>query len=171
MPSASAKPRIIYQNLLCFLLACNNNKSPYYDEVLKSEEGHLRGALIGGAIEQIKTLEDQNFLIDEMQDYLHYDYELSMGNTYTVTYDFSRKNELYEIEMAIFLDAIGEADPLFENFSDYFNRKYGVGKKEADGYMTWNTTSSDSNSIIAISMINDSQSYGFITIFVRDLSY
>ena len=84
---------------------------------------------------------------------------------------FSKKNELYEIEVAIFLDVIDDADLLFKNFSDHFNRKYSVGKKEADGYMTWSTTSNISNSIVAISMINDSQSYGFITIFVRDLSY
>ena len=32
----------------------------------------------------------------------HYDYEMSMGNTYTVSYDFSEVIELYEIEVAIF---------------------------------------------------------------------
>lgn len=164
-------PKIILLLSICFLFACTNNTSPYFDTILKSEEGQLRGAQIGGQIEHIKALEDPTFLIDEMPDYLHYDYEISMGNTYTVTYDFSRENELYEIEVAIFLDVIKDADLLFENFSEHFNRKYSVGKKEADGYMTWNSKSSITNSNIAISMINDSQSYGFITIFVRDLSY
>lgn len=163
--------KIILLISICFLISCNNNKSPYYDTILKSEEGQLRGAHIGGSIEQVKKIEEQSFLIDEMQDYLHYDYEIDMGNSYTVTYDFSEKNELYEIEVAIFLDVIDDADLLFKNFSDHFNRKYSTGKQEADGYLTWNTNSSVSNSKISISMINDSQSYGFITIFVRDLSY
>ena len=156
---------------ICFLFACKNNKSPFYDDVLKSEEGQLRGAQIGSSIEQIKTLENQTFLIDEISGYLHYDYEISMGNSYTVSYDFSEKNELYEIEVAIFLDVIEDTDLLFKNFSDHFNRKYSVGKKEDDGYMSWSSTSNITNSKINISMINDSQSYGFITIFVRDLSY
>jgi len=164
-------PKTILLLSIFFLLACNNNKSPYYDEILKSEEGQLRGTKIGDSLEHTKSLENQFFLIDEMSDYLHYDYEMSMGNSYTVSYDFSEQNKLYEIEVAIFLDVIEDADLLFKNFSNHFNRKYSVGKKEADGYMSWNSTSSITNSNIAISMINDSQSYGFITIFVRDLSY
>lgn len=164
-------PKIILLLSICFLFACGNNKSAYYDEILKSEQGHFRGAEIGTTIQQIKSQENEDYLIDEMEDYLHYDYEISMGNTYTVTYDFSRENELYEIEAAIFLDVIEDADLLFENFSNHFNRKYGVGKVEADGYMTWHTKSIITKSDISISMINDSQSYGFITIFVRDLSY
>ena len=164
-------PKIILLLSICFLFACENNNSPYFDEILKSEKGHFRGVEIGNSITQTKALESPEFLIDEMEDYLHYDYEISMGNTYTVTYDFSGENELYEIETAIFLDVIEDADLLFENFANHFNRKYGVGKTEADGFLSWSTKSSVSNSDISISIINDSQSYGFITIFVRDLSY
>ena len=47
---------------ICFLFACKNNKSPFYDDVLKSEEGQLRGAQIGSSIEQIKTLELSNLI-------------------------------------------------------------------------------------------------------------
>lgn len=154
-----------------FVFSCKNHKSPYYDEILKSEEGHFRGAQIGSAINYIKQLENDAFLIDEMYDYLHYDYEINMGNTYTVTYDFSEKNEIYEIEVAIFLDVVEEAKPLFKNFMAYFNRKYGVGVEESDGYMTWSSTSTLTSSDVEISMINDSREYGFITIFIRDLSY
>jgi len=145
--------KIILLLSICFLFTCKNNKSPYYDDVLKSEEGQLRGAQIGESIEQIKALENQTFLIDEMSDYLHYDYEMSMGNSYTVSYDFSEQNKLYEIEVAIFLDVIEDAGLLFKNFSNYFNRKYSRGKKEADGYMSWNSTSNITNSTIHISMI------------------
>jgi len=164
--------KIILLSSICFIVACTNNKSPYYEEILKSEKGQIRGVAIGNSIEQTKTLENDTFLIDEMLGYLHYDYEISMGNTYTVSYDFSKKNKLYEIEVAIFLDVIEDADLLFNNFSNHFNRKYGVGKKETDGYLNWNTTSSSTpKNNLTISIINDSQSYGFITIFIRDLSY
>ena len=157
--------------IICLLFSCGKNKSPFYDQVLKSDQGHFRGVKIGTTIEVIKTSENSAFLIDEMSDYLHYDYEMSMGNTYTTTYDFSENNELYEIEVAVFLDVINDAEMLFNNFSDYFNRKYSVGKTEDDGYITWNTTSPESNKSIAISMINDSESYGYLTILIRDIDY
>lgn len=163
--------KIFFLSFICFLFACKQHKSPYYDEILKSEIGQFRGAEIGETIESITALEDEQFLKEQMQDYLHYDYEMSMGNTYTVTYDFSEDNELYEIEVAVFLDVIENADVLFNNFSDHFNKKYSIGKKEEDGYMTWHTNSSISSSRVAVSMINDSEAYGYLTILIRDLDY
>jgi hypothetical protein len=156
---------------VCLLLACGQNKSPFYDEILKSEKGQFRGSEISASIQSIKALENEKFLKDQMPNYLHYDYEINMGNSYTVTYDFSEENELYEIEVAIFLDVIGDADVLFNNFSDHFNRKYSIGRQEDDGYMTWHTKSNLSNNRVAVSMINDSEEYGYLTIFVRDLDY
>ena len=163
--------KAIYLLCICFLFSCKNNKSPFYDDILKSENGQLRGATIGNTIEEIKPLEEDNFLKESMSNYLHYDYEISMGNSYTVTYDFSEDNELYEIELAVFLDVITDADLLFKNFADHFNRKYSVGKTEEDGYITWHTKSKNSANRIAISMINDSESYGYVTILIRNLDY
>ena len=156
---------------LSLLLSCKNNKSPFYDEILKTEKGQLRGGTIGTTIEDIKSLENEAFLREGMADYLYYDYELSMGNSYTITYDFSSDKELYEIELAVFLDVIEDAGVLFNNFSDHFNRAHGIGKKEEDGYITWETSSRISSNRVAISMIDDSESYGFITILVSDLEY
>ena len=157
--------------IVCLLFSCGKNKSPFYDEILRSEQGHFRGIEIDANIETVNNLENKQFLRDKMTDYLHYDYEISMGNTYTVTYDFSEENELYEIEMAVFLDVIEDADLLFKNFLNHFNKKYSAGKKEADGYMTWQTNTKKTNSRVTISMINDSDSYGYITILIRDLDY
>jgi len=155
----------------CFVVACGQDKNPYYDQILKSDEGQFRSAEIGASIESIKALEDSTFLREEISDYLHYDYTINMGNTYTVTYDFSEDDKLYEIEVAIFLDEIKDADALYNNFSDYFNRKYSIGQQEDDGYMTWHTKSTINQSRVAVSIINDSEAYGFLTILVRDLDY
>ena len=138
---------------------------------MKSEEGQLRGVEISTSIDKVKALENYAFLRDEMPDYLHYDIEINMGNSYTVTYDFSEDNELYEIEVAVFLDVIEDASVLFDNFTNHFNKKYGMGKKEEDGYLTWKTNSSISSDRVAISIINYSESYGYITILIRDLDY
>ena len=156
---------------ITFLISCDQNKSPFYDEILKSEAGQLRGVEINSTIKALKKIENDQFLKDQMPNYLHYDYEISMGNTYTVTYDFSEDNELYEIEVAVFLDVIEDVEVLFNNFSDFFNRKYSIGRKEDDGYLTWQTKSTISNSRVTISMINDSEAYGYLTILVRNLDY
>ena len=163
--------KIIVLLSICFFFACDQNKSSFYDEILKSDKGQFRGIEIGSGIEKVKGVENKQFLKDYMPNYLHYDYEINMGNSYTVTYDFSEKNELYEIEVAVFLDVIEDAEVLFNNFSDYFNRKYSIGRNEDDGYITWHTKSSISNSRVAVSMINDSEEYGYLTIFIRDLDY
>jgi hypothetical protein len=161
----------LFVTTLILLQACGADKSPFYESILQSEEGQLRGVEIGTGLEDVKTFETESNLRDKMPNYLHYDYEISMGNTYTVTYDFSEQDELYEIEVAVFLDVIEDADVLFKNFSDYFNRKYSIGRKEDDGYMTWHTKSGISDNRVAISMINDSDAYGYLTIIVRDLDY
>ncbi|PJB14221.1 MAG: hypothetical protein CO118_09710 [Flavobacteriales bacterium CG_4_9_14_3_um_filter_32_8] len=153
------------------LFSCETYKSPYFNELLISEKGNLRGAEIGMTLENVKAIEDVKFLMDETPEYLNYDYNINMGNSYTVTYDFSETNELYEIEIAIYLDAILDADVLFNDFSTYFNNKYKKGKKEDDGYSTWLTNSSLTGHHITVSIINDSKDYGFITILVSDLDY
>mgnify|MGYP006000849077 CR=1 FL=1 len=163
--------KIISLFIICIFFSCKKNISPFYDQILKSEQGQLRGIEIGATIEAVEQLENKEFLRDKMTDYLHYDYEISMGNTYTATYDFSSENELYEIEIAVFLDVVEDAEILFKNFSDHFNRKYSIGKTEGDGYMTWVTHSKNSNNEVVISMINDSEEYGYITILIRDLDY
>jgi len=94
-----------------------------------------------------------------------------MGNSYTVTYDFSEENELYEVEIAIYLDVVEDATVLFQDFTKYFNNEYKNGVIDDDGYSTWNTKSTLSGSKVSVSIKNDSESYGFITIIVRDLDF
>ncbi len=146
-----------------------NNKSEYYPIILKTEEGHLRGVKIGDNIESVQSSENESFLKDKMQDYLHYDYTIDMGNTYTVTYDFSEDNKLYEIELAAFFDLIEDAGFLYEDFNQHFTRKYGKGRIADDGFIIWKIENAKSN--IEIAMINDSESYGYLSIIVRDLNY
>ncbi len=154
----------------CFI-ACGANKTEHYNDILKSDKGNIRGIEIGTSIETVKALEDTEFLKNEMPDYLYYEYEINMGNSYTVTYDFSEENKLYEIEIAAYFDLIEDADKLFVDFSTHFNKKYGKGKIEEDGYTIWTTTNSINGNRVEIAMINDSDSYGFLSIIIRDLDY
>lgn|GEM_PF-980616 len=154
-----------------FLLACQHEKSPYFSTILKSEKGHFRGAEIGNQFNNIKQLENDSFLVDQMEDYLHYEYTLDMGNSYTVTYDFSAEETLYEIETTAYFDLISDGEILFNHFEDYFNHKYGSGKKEDDGYTTWKTVQKKTGTNLEIAMIDQSISYGIITIKIRDLDY
>ena len=130
----------ILKNILLFLsigllVSCWQNKNPYFDTILKTDIGHLRGTEIGTTIEKVKAVENPSFLKSEMPDYLYYEYELNMGNSYTVTYDYSEENKLYEIELAVYFDVIEDAGTLFTDFSNHFNKKYSKGKKEAVGHV------------------------------------
>jgi len=157
--------------IILFLLSCQQDKSPYFRSILKSTGGDFRNITIGASFDQVKRNENDSFLVDQMESYLHYEYVLDMGNSYTVTYDFSSTNELYEIESTAYFDVIEDANLLFNDFKAHFTQKYGVSKKEEDGYTTWKTVHKKTGTNIEIAMINESISYGIITIKIRDLDY
>ena len=161
---------ILSLSLFLMLISCGTPNSPYFDEILKSHQGHIRGVSISASVDEVLTNENEAFLEDQMEDYLFYDYELDMGNSYTVAYDFSEES-LYEIEVAAYFDVIEDANLLFEKFEEHFTEKYGRRKIEDDGYFTWRTTSIKTKNRIEIAMINGSNTYGYISILVRDLDY
>lgn len=148
--------------------SCTEDKGVYFEKILNSKTKHLRGAKVGDNIDHVKSLEEAKFILDDMEDYLHYDYELDMGNSYTVTYDFS-ENSLYETEISVYFDKIDDAKILSQDFLNFFNEKYGKGDLELDGYMNWTTTSSEKN--IEFALKEDSEKYGFVSIKMRDLDY
>jgi hypothetical protein len=157
--------------VICLIYACGGNQNQHYNTILKSDEGNIRGVEIGAGIEAVKALEDSTFLKNEMPDYLYYEYDINMGNSYTATYDFSEENKLYEIEIAVYFDVIEDANTLFTDFSNHYNKKYGKGKIEEDGYTTWHTANSFNGGRVEIAMINDSETYGFLSVIIRDLDY
>lgn len=160
-----------YHIVLAFvtlLSACTPKKNQYFDTLLKTETGIFRGVEIGNSISEIKQTENLEFLVDDMPDYLYFDYKLDMGNSYTISYDFS-ENKLYEIELAAYFDQIEDANQLFKDFSTHFNKIHGKGKIEDDGYTSWRTKNKKTNANIEIAMVNDSQEYGYISILISDL--
>jgi len=160
---------IILLTIITFtLVSCSEEKGHYFETILQSEKNHLRDVQIGHNIEEVKIKEDINFLLDDMDDYLHYDYELDMGNSYTVSYDFS-ENSLYEIEISVYLDKIEDAKILYQDFTNFFTEEYGTSQLKEDGYNTWTTSLSGEN--IRFSLKEDSKKYGFISIKSRDLDF
>lgn len=156
--------------LLIILYSCTPKKNQYFDTLLKTETGIFRGIEIGNNIEKVKETENEDFLVDDMPDYLYFDYELDMGNSYTVSYDFS-DNKLYEIELAAYFDKIEDANQIFKDFSNHFNKIHGKGKVEDDGYTSWRTKNEKTNTNIEIAMVNDSKEYGYISILISNLDY
>ncbi len=151
------------------LNSCTKEKSAYFDAILKTENGMFRGIDIGNSIENVKQTENIEYLVDNMPDYLYFDYQLDMGNSYTVSYDFS-DNQLYEIEVSAYFDVIEDANTVFNDFSAHFTQKYGKGKVADDGYTAWKTKDENDKNI-EIAMVNDSQDYGYLSILISDLDY
>ncbi len=166
------KVKLHYLFIILFgiLFSCTPKKNQYFDTLLKAETGIFRGVEIGDNIEDVKLAENAEFLVDNMPDYLYFDYKLDMGNSYTVSYDFS-ENKLYEIELAAYFDQIEDANQLFKDFSNYFNKTHGKGKIEDDGYTSWRTKNEKTNTNIEVAMVNDSQEYGYISILISNLDY
>lgn len=156
--------------LVLVVTSCKKANSLHFDAIVKSEQGTFRGVEIGSVIEDVQKLENKEFLVDNMPEYLYYDYNLDMGNSYTISYDFS-KNSLYEIELSAYFDKIEEANNLFAELTKHFTDSYGAGKIAADGYTSWRTKSQKTGNGVEIAMINDSQEYGYISILISDLNY
>lgn len=156
--------------ILLTIFSCKKATSPHFDAIVKSEQGIFRGVEIGNTIEEVKALENTTFLVDNMPEYLYYDYKLDMGNSYTISYDFS-ENNLYEIELSAYFDKIEDANNLFVELTAHFFERYGKGKIATDGYTSWRTKSKKTGNTIEIAMINDSQEYGYISVLISDLNY
>jgi len=161
---------VAYISVFLILFSCTEGNSTYFDSILKSEEGVFRGIEIGNTIEEVKSIENREFLIDNMSEYLYYDYKMDMGNSYTISYDFS-ENSLYEVQVSIYFDVIDDANKIFDEFTAHFTKKYGTCKIAADGYTSWRTKSRLTGNGVEIAMINDSQEYGYISILISDLNY
>ncbi len=160
---------LIYFLVFMLLISCGGNSNEYYSTILKSENGHLRGVSIGQSYDTIKVKESNQFLKSEKSDYLHYDYPIDMGNGYTVSYDFTPEDELYEIELNTFFDAIEDAQTLFADFEKFFNNKYGKGILSDDGFMIWKILSKGVN--VEIAMKDESEHYGILNVKIYDLDY
>lgn len=165
--------KIIPIALLLLIFGCTSKKrSPLFNEIIKSEKGHFRGIELGAKIDAVRLLENPDFLLDDMPQYLHYDYEISMGNSYTVTYDFTEE-VLYEIEIAVYFDVVDDAKKLTQEYIDYFDDKFGENKTDEDGFITWKTTSNFDKHNVEIAIKEDSEKcgYGCLTIIIRDMDF
>ena len=156
--------------VLVVVTACGTKKSDFFKAINKAEKEHIRGVEIGADLKTVKAVEDNAFLIDDQPQYLHYDYDISMGNSYTVTYDFYEK-KLYEIEIAVYFDLVEDAKKVAQEFTEYYNDSYGKNKLEQDGFTTWKTTSSITKKPVEVALKEDSErnGYGYFVIKIYEL--
>jgi len=145
----------------------NRQQDLYFNTILKSTTSNLRDVKIGSSPSEVKTKEDSSYLLDDMEDYLHYDYKLDTSNSYTVSYDFS-ENMLYEVEISIYLNEIKDAKILFNSFVEFFNQSHGKHILSEDKYFTWTSSSGSPKEYL---LKEESLQYGFVSIKVRDLNF
>ena len=67
--------------VLAVISACTTKRSDFFKAINKTEKEHIRGVEIGADLKTVKAVEDNAFLIDDQPQYLHYDYDISMGNS------------------------------------------------------------------------------------------
>ena len=71
--------------IILTIFSCKKASSPHFDAIVKSDKGVFRGVEIGSTIEEVQQLENKEFLVDNMPEYLYYDYNMDMGNSYTIS--------------------------------------------------------------------------------------
>lgn len=165
--------KIVAPILLALIVFSCNSKSAYFDAILKSGEGHFRGINISSTIKEVKAIEDTSALKDDLSDYLYYEYDLDMGNSYTLAYKFYNQ-QLYTVEVAGYFDVKEDATTVFNDFKAHFDKKYGKGKTRDTSYTAWNTSSTKTNNKLEIILLNETKkedAYGFVSILISDLDY
>jgi hypothetical protein len=167
------KKVIFYLFVGLILTSCGGggggSHSELYNHIMKGTSGIFRGADMGMSIDDVKKLEDAAMLTDDEEDYLYYDYNLGGDDSYTVSYTFYDE-ALVDMEVQTYIDSKENAAKLFTEMKATFDEKYGNGTLADDGYTVWKGKAGNGNNF-EIALIDDSDSYGYVQMFITDLDY
>jgi hypothetical protein len=141
----------------------------FLQEIIVTEEGHFRGMSIGDDIEKVRSGETAE-LIENERNYLFYSQKINDADYYNVAYYFD-KSGLFDINFTSNFASKQNADALFIDLKDYFEKLYGDPKSEQD-YLVWRTKSDVSNNIeIAMIAHQDTLQGGFINLTIMNYDY
>lgn len=110
-------------------------------QTLTGEDGGLRGAAMGDNIRTIMAREANN-IVHQMPDELTARIPINQKDStyYDITYNFNDSG-LYVIDMDIYPKDSSDGRIIFDQFSAYYNRRYGKALQEG-GLFQWETYSS-----------------------------
>jgi len=121
------------------IYSCNDVKTSY-DKLTESKIGKVYLNSINKSFEEIRNMENKDFLVAEDYDLLRYEHTLGEGgDTYQVTYRFDKKG-CFEVGMDAYIDRIDNANRVVVGFKNYFNENKEFQQSRNDNNLfRWET--------------------------------
>ena len=129
--------------------------SPKFKLLVKSDQGIIRNVDFGTNLATLSTLEDTSALVEKTSQYYNYSIHLDSLEEGEVLYYFGEDNVINKIEVNIYPNSPKSRTELFQEFTKYFNKKYGVPYSEIEEVKIWR--GNDKNILVEMRMLGNSK--------------
>ena len=102
--------------LLLMFVGCNQEKT-YYDHLIKDKSISERITELNKSLTEIRKTEDKSALIKEEDDFLEYEYNIGVDETYSVTYFFDVAG-CYEVGLDTYFNNETDAQLVMEKIKE-----------------------------------------------------
>jgi hypothetical protein len=111
-------------------------------QIVKSDEGVLRGINFGDDKEKVKSIENAT-AVEDTTDHIGYRVELGDYEDLDVRYHLNKNQQVWGFTLDIYLNQQSSVDSLFNDFKDYFTEQFGPGSFDNHHNMVaWNLSDS-----------------------------
>lgn len=152
-----------------------SNPSPYFINLVEGfDKSVFHGVDLCLSQDDVRKREKAQ-LYERTADHLFYNYVFPRDSTAfseyaDIQYFFDKNNTVEIITTNIFLNDSLQQDQLLQNFTQYFNNRYGDSKPDDYGYQVWNgtleTDAQDWDYSIGLTPMTDE--YGLTIEYLRD---
>ena len=129
--------------------------SSSFQKLVKVDSATMRGISWSSSLKDVTDLEDPKTLVEQEEDY--YDYLIPLDNKEQadVLYYFNEAGQIQKIELNIYPANDVSRTKLYEEFTTYFNSKYGQPTSEIAEVKIWRNP--ESNTYIEMRMLGNSK--------------
>lgn len=111
-------------------------------QIVKSDEGVLRGINFGDDVEKVKSIEN-GAALEDTTDHIGYRVELGDYEDLDVRYHLNKNGRVWGFTLDIYLNQKSSVDSLFNDFRSYFTEQFGPGSFDNHNNMVaWNLSDS-----------------------------
>ena len=129
---------------------------PVFEKVMVTENGAFRGFSLGDPLDSIQAKETAK-LTEADDGYLYYESKLDdTTGSFNISYSFDETG-LSEIQSDIYVNDINDADVIFDQFKNYFDKHYGSSESHM-GFTVW-TVKSEKYGEIRVNLSNESADF------------
>jgi hypothetical protein len=151
--------------LLLVLVGCNPDKT-YYDQLVESKSITERTQELNKTLTEIRKTEDKSALIKEEDEYLEYEYNIGVDETYTITYFFDVAG-CYEVGLDTYFNTELEAKMVMEKIKEEIENSTKF-KLKTDSNQLYEWSSNDGLSSVELDYENLNKGMISFTVFANE---